>query len=362
MLRSLLLLVALALSACRPSPEAAPAPAPTPSAAPVGTPQPTPLPLPPFCADLHVDTVTEMVERGVPWDHDSLQAGLPALVAGGVGVIVEAAWIPRADPDPRGTARGKLKRLRAAVQASHGAAAVVTGPDQLEAVLRDGRIAVILALEGGTPLVDGEATLRELRGLGLSMVGLTWTESSRFADSCDEPRSGDASGLTLAGRAMVLAANDMGLMLDVSHMSDEATRETIEASRAPVIASHSNSRALLDVPRNLPDDLLLLLASRGGLVAAMLHSPFVARSRPVTRADVAAHMAGLVDRVGAEHVGIGSDFDGKIDVPAGLRSARDLPALEADLAAAGLSQEELRQVMGASFLRFWREVWDARRQ
>ena len=359
MLRPCTLLAAILLTGCG-------APAPTEAsvepalADPAPTPEPTAAPSTPLRADLHVDTITEMVERQIPWDHPSLQAGLDDLQAAGVNVIVEAVWIPRSDPDPRGTALGKLRRLRSAVQASHGAAAIVTGPDQLEQVVRDGRIAVVLALEGGTALVDGEATLRELRELGLSMVGLTWTESSSWADSSAEPRVGDAGGLTGGGRKLVRVCNDLGLMLDVSHMSDRATAETIDASRAPVIASHSNARALCDVPRNLPDDLLLRIADGGGLVGAMFHGPFVDCNGPADRADVVAQVTALVDRVGAAQVGLGSDFDGKIRAPDGLRTVRDLSSLEADLIAAGLDAAQTRLVMGDSFARYWRAVWEAR--
>lgn len=352
-----MLLAALLVLACS-SPEQAPGPTVAPTATPA--PEPTPAPLPPLRADLHVDTITEMMERNIPWTHGSLEAGLDDLQAAGVNVIVEAVWIPRADPDPRGTAVGKLRRLRSAVQSSRGAAAIVTGPDQLERVVREGRIAVVLALEGGTALVDGEATLRELRELGLSMVGLTWTEASAWADSSAEPRQGDAGGLTEGGRVLVQTCNDLGLMLDVSHMSDRATTETVGLSRAPVLASHSNVRALCDVPRNLDDDLLRRIADGGGLVGAMFHGPFVSCSGPAERADVVAQILGLVERIGAEHVGLGSDYDGKIRVPEGLRTARDFPTLEADLLAAGLSAEQTRLVMGDSFARYWRRVWEAR--
>jgi membrane dipeptidase len=339
-----------------PTPEPGPEPTATPA------PTPTPEPLPPLSVDLHVDTVTEMVERQVRWDDPSLEAGLPALQSGGVDVIVEAVWIPRADPDPRGTALGKLRRLRAAVQASHGAAAIVTGPEQLERVVREGRIAVVLALEGGTALVDGEQTLAELRDLGLSMVGLTWTEASPYADSSAEERAGERGGLTDAGRAMVTLCNDLGLMLDVSHMSDRATAETLELSRAPVLASHSNARAVNDVPRNLPDDLLRRIAARGGLVGAMFHGPFVVAGRPSTRDDVVAQVTALVERIGAEHVGLGSDFDGRIKAPRGLRSARDLPLLREDLVAAGLTEAQTDLVMGDAFAAFWQRVWQERKR
>ncbi len=353
------LLPLLLLLACSAPPEPAPAPVETPAATPAPTPEPTPAPAPPV-VDLHVDTITMMVHQGIPWTSPKLEASLPALQAAGVDVVVQAAWIERGAEDPRGMALGKLRRVRAMVEQSKGAAAIVTGPAQLERVVAEGRIAVVLALEGGTALVDGPETLRELHDLGLRMVGLTWSESSPYADSSAEPRDGDAGGLTAGGRELVALCNDLGIMVDVSHMSDRATQDVLDVSRAPVLASHSNAKALRDVPRNLSDELLAGIAGRGGLVGAMFHGPFVTDEVPATRAHVVTMIDGLVSRLGADYVGIGTDFDGIIQSPDGLTSVRDLPALRDDLIAHGFSEDAVGKVMGGSFLRFWRAVDAAR--
>lgn len=316
-------------------------------------------PLPAVRADLHVDTVTAMMDRNIAWNDASLEASLPALEEAGVNVVVQAAWIPRGAKDPRGAALGKLHRIRNMVLRSGGKAAIVTGPEQMEQVLRDGRIAVILALEGGTALTAGVATLDEFRALGLSMVGLTWTESSQYADSSAEPLA-TGGGLTAAGRELVDACNDRGMLLDVSHMSDRATADTVEASRAPVLASHSNAQSLCSVPRNLNDTLLSAIARKGGLIGAMFHGPFVVSGRPATRADVVAQVLGLVEKIGVEHVGLGSDWDGRIKSPEGLAGSRDLPALYQDLRESGLSERDVRKLAGDNLLRLWRRAWGFR--
>ena len=323
--------------------------------------EPAPTSAPALLVDLHLDTVTEMAERNITWDDPSLEAPLPELIRAGVNVVVQAAWIPRGDPDPRGTGIGKIRRIRNMVRQSKGRAALVTGPSQLERVVADGRIAVVIALEGGTALSAGAATLQEFRALGLSMLGLTWSESSPYADSSAEPRPGDSGGLTAAGRDMVRLGNDLGLILDVSHMSDRATAETVALSRAPVVASHSNAAALCPVPRNLSDELLRAISSGGGLVGAMFHGPFVRSGPKVVRADVVEQIRGLVDRVGAEHVGLGSDWDGKIRAPVGLAGPGHLMGLREDLAAAGLTEGQLKGIWGGNFLNLWRAVEAERR-
>ena len=331
--------------------------APEPTEEPAPTPEPTP-PLPAPVVDLHVDTITQLIDQQLTWDSSKLEASLPSLEVGGVNVVVQAAWIPRGAKDPRGVALRKINGILNMVRRSRGKAALVRGTGQLEAVLRSGRTAVVIALEGGTALTEDEATLRELRDLGLSMVGLTWTESSPFADSSAEPRT--PGGLTDRGRAMVALCNDLGLMLDVSHMSDAATAETVALSRAPVIASHSNARALADVPRNLSDELLTAIADKGGLVGAMFHGPFVVKGKAARRSDVVRQVQGLVERIGADHVGLGSDWDGIIKAPEDLSRAAQMEDLRADLADV-LTEDQLAQVQGASFLRFWREVEAAAR-
>jgi len=338
---------------------AEPAPSTAANAASEPTPEPTPGPTPDpaddLLVDLHVDTITAMVENHWSWEDERLEASLPELVEAGVDVVVEAIWIPRAAKDPRGLALDRVARIRAMVRGSRGRAALVTGPGQLRAAVREGRLAVVVALEGGTALTEGPKTMHELADLGVAMFGLTWTESSAFADSSAEPRAGDAGGLTEAGRAVVAAANDRGLMLDVSHMSDRATADTVAASRAPVLASHSNAFALAGTARNLRPELLAAIAEKGGLVGVMFHGPFVVKGEPATRAHVVAQATHLVQEIGAEHVGLGSDWDGKIQSPPDLAGAPDLPALVADLEA-GLDPSAVRAVSGGSFLRFWDAV------
>lgn len=354
-LRLLIVSLVLLVAGC---PQAEPTPTPEPTPAPVPTPEPPPPPppLPDPIVDLHVDTITQIIDKQLTWDSSQLEASLPSLEAGGVNVVVQAAWIPRGVDNPRGMALRKINGILNMVRRSRGKAALVRGPGQLEAVLRQGRIAVVIALEGGTALTEGEATLRELHELGLAMVGLTWTESSPYADSSAEPRSGDAGGLTVAGEEMVRLCNDLGIMLDVSHMSDAATAQTVALSRAPVLASHSNAKALANVPRNLNAELLTAIAGKGGLVGVMFHGPFVAKGRVATRGDVVDQVKHLVGAIGAEHVGIGSDWDGIIKSPEGLDRAARLADLRTELELAGVTGEDLRMVNGASFLRFWRAV------
>lgn len=305
-------------------------------------------------ADLHVDTITAMEERGLRWSDPSLEAGVPALRAGGVQLVVQAAWIPRDDPSPHATALRKLDGIAAMVAEERPWARIVGTPAEARAHIASGGLAVVLGLEGGTALLDAGPSLDALVARGLRVVGPTWTARSPWADSSAE--AGTPPGLTPAGRTLVERANALGLLIDVSHMSDTATADTLEHSRAPVMASHSNCRAVAAHERNLPDDLIRRIAAGGGLVGAMFHAPFVRPGGGATVADVVRHLDHLRSIGGPGVVGIGSDWDGRIRSVEGLGSARALPSLLQALGAAGWTAENEEAARIGNALRLWERV------
>jgi membrane dipeptidase len=163
------------------------------------------------------------------------------------------------------------------------------------------------------------------------------------------------SGLTAQGRGLVERLLQHKAVVDVSHASDATAREVIamaEQQHVPVVASHSNVRALADHARNLSDELLLAIARTGGVVGINFHSPFLIRTGGrATLDDVVRHVRYVVDKVGVEHVAIGSDFEGDIKPARDLDDVRGFPKLARALEAAGLSQQDVRKIMGLNALR-----------
>lgn len=325
------------------SPPSEPAPAPV---APLPAREEPP---PAWSADLHVDTLTELGDRGVGFDDPGLQSGLPAMTAGGTSVIVNVLWPPR-DGDHDAVTLAALDRFEQQLAAVPDRMVLARTPDEADAAVRAGRVASLLALEGAHGIersgIDG---LHRLHDRGLSMLGLTWSLSNRFAGS-----SGDGGGgLTPDGAALVAEAQRLGILVDLSHASRQTVLDACAISRAPLVASHSNARAARDVPRNLGDDEVRCIAATGGVVGAMFHAPFVAHGAAGV-AQVADQIDALVRLAGVEHVAIGSDWDGDITAAAGLASARDLPALWAELAARGYPAPAIAGIRGGNFRRAWR--------
>ena len=277
--------------------------------------------------------------------------------------------------------------------------------EELEQAHRVGLFAVLLGLEGGHCIENDLALLRTYHRLGCRYMTLTWSHSVGWADSCgdiDDPQVLHAHGLNDFGREVIREMNRLGMMVDISHVSDETFWAVLDTSTAPVIASHSSARALTDVPRNLTDDQIRAIARAGGIVMinfypgfvdgrwrdawdslkeerdrahAIAAAPFRERGQPVPfsisntidrefanriprapRRVVVDHIEHILHVAGSEHVGLGSDFDGIPISPAGLDSPADLPALARELQHRGFSAVEIEGVLGKNLLRVWRSI------
>jgi membrane dipeptidase len=305
-------------------------------------------------ADLHLDTPSQLVLGGHPLDAGApLEAGLPRLHAGGTNLAVMVLWPGKVGVDHRARMFALLDKMEAEIARLDGVVLVRT-PAEARAAAAAGRVGVIFALEGAHGLgEDWRADLEALHARGLAMVGLTWSMSNRFAGS-----SGDGGGgLTEEGEALVAASRARGLLLDVSHASDEATRQVCTDAPAPVVASHSDARTVRVHARNLPDPLVRCIAASGGVIGLNFHAPFVAEQADA--AAVARHAVHLRDVGGAGVLALGSDYDGWIRKPQGLPHAGALPTLWAALEAGGLSPGEVQAARGENFLRAWQAALDA---
>ncbi|HZP06341.1 MAG TPA: dipeptidase [Terracidiphilus sp.] len=296
---------------------------------------------------------------------------------------------------------------------------LVTSVEGIERAHRAHKLAALIGIEGGHSIEDSLGLLRQYYALGARYMTLTWNNSNGWADSSGD--IDDASvphtkeGLSEFGKDVVYEMNRLGMMVDVSHVSDKTFFRTLIISRAPVIASHSNARALCDAPRNLTDDMLRAIAnsggpeSKGGVVMVNFYSAFVsqayrdalkkmqpeieravadgaaqakAEGRPFTAEDETKIRRSFMDKIprppfsvlidhidhiakvaGVDHVGLGSDFDGVFgQLPEGLDSPADLPKIAEALRERGYSAEDCRKILGSNLLRVFREVEGASRE
>lgn len=208
-------------------------------------------------------------------------------------------------------------------------------------------------LEGSWCLLGRVETLDHYYATGVRMIGLTWHDDHAFATS--HGYRGPV-GLTDLGRRAVRRMNELGIAVDVSHMSDRAVDDVLAASRAPVFASHSNARALCDDSRNLTDDHIARIAKTGGVVGINFYTAHLRKGGRATLQDVVRHIEHIRDVGGIGSVGLGSDFDGIPRGPEGLETAAQLPALRRALSERGFSDADVAAIFGGNFLRAFEQV------
>lgn len=304
--------------------------------------------------DLHCDTVLELHAGARTLDQRSAKGhiDLPRLRAGGVDVQVFAVFVaPRSALRGPARARELIDTFHAAVRANAAQITHVTTVAEIEHAQRAGKIAAVLSIENGDALGGDLAAVDDLYRRGVRLMSLTWNPSNALGDGALGRQHG---GLTDLGRAVLRRMNDLGLVVDVSHLSEAAFWDAVRATRGPLVASHSNAAALHRHPRNLSDQQLREVAKRGGVVGVNFYAGFLGAS---TLERVLDHIDHMVTVMGIDHVALGSDYDGIPQAPAGLEDVSKLPNLTAGLQRRGYSTEQIHKILGGNALRVFRTVW-----
>lgn len=349
--------------------------------------------------DSHIDTIQHVITDGVdlakrlPNGH----VDFPRLREGGVKAPFFALWVPvyykgaeavRRTLDLRDAMQGVLDAHPDQIE-------LATGAGDIERIVKSKKISAFLAIEGGHQIDDDLGVLRMYYRLGIRAMTLTHFKNNNWADSStDKP---EHNGLTPFGKEVVREMNRLGMLVDVSHVSDKTFYDAIAVSTKPVIVSHSSSRAISDIPRNVTDDMLRALAKNGGVIGVNFGEGFISQKDVAAlhaaisnysgappgmmgkalddyaakeyRADLASMKAGLatlpevadhidhmVKIAGIDHVGIGSDFDGITSPPQGLEDISKMPSLVAVLLRRGYSEADIKKILGGNYMRVIRAV------
>jgi membrane dipeptidase len=245
-----------------------------------------------------------------------------------------------------------------------------TSVKDIEEAHRRGKIAALMGIEGGHAIEDSLRLLRDYYALGIRYMTLTHTNTNNWADSSgDMTKEGvkHHDGLTDFGKDVVREMNRLGMMVDISHVADKTFWDALEVSKAPIFASHSDCRALTNVPRNMTDEMIVALAKKGGVVDVNFNCGFLsqksadaeAKKETVPRAtiaDVVNHIDHIRKIAGIDAIGIGSDFDGVECVPEGLDDVSKYPNLTRALLEKGYTAEDIRKIYSGNFLRVMRAV------
>ena len=353
--------------------------------------------------DMHADTTQRLIDEHVDLEQRLPDGHFDAVRAkeGGLDAQFFSIWV-----EPQlfgGGGAGAMKRADIQIQAVHDLAEkhpetweVATTAADVRRIAASGKIAALMGMEGGYAIDEKIENVERYYRMGVRYMSGAWSVSTSWAGSSGD-EIGKTRGLNDFGKQVIREMNRLGIMVDVSHLSDRAFWDIVNTSTKPVIATHSGCRAITDVPRNLTDDMIVALAKTGGVVNVIFYPEHIepgyaekkkrvdaeiasmvqrasdeekgdiahkklARDRvrreeylkrlpPVSVTRIVDHIDHIVKLVGINHVGIGSDFDGIQAVPADLKSVADLPNLTAELLRRGYSESDIDKILGGNMLR-----------
>lgn len=354
--------------------------------------------------DTHADTTQRLVfdRFDLGARHADGSVDIPRMRDGGVGAIFFAIWVPGSVTGPLAVRRAleQIEAVRRQAEVHADDLAVARTANDIRRARSAGRIAVLMGIEGGHMIDSDLGVLRKYASLGVRYMTLTHALNTEWADASTDISA--HNGLTNFGKQVIGEMNRLGMLVDVSHVSDKAFDDALAASRAPAFASHSSCRAICDSPRNLSDDRIRALAAKGGVVQINFHAGFLSQefrdaenARPELQEKMAAetknrcgenqackllesdrivrglvaqgklprvewtrivdHVDHAVEIAGAEHVGLGSDFDGAC-MPYGMEDSSRLPQITEALLQRGYSEAAIQNILGGNTLRLLQDV------
>lgn len=363
--------------------------------------------------DTHSDTPSLMLRKG--WDigerHEpgqrrSGKIDLPRMAEGGLDAEFFVAYVGQGERTPEGYARAR-ERANLLLGAIHKMAKdypqlveLATSPEDAYRLEKEGKRAAFIGMENGYPIGKDLSLVEEYYDRGIRYITLCHSSDNDICDSSTDKRNPEDKGLSDFGKEVVAECNRLGIMVDISHASAKSFFDVLEVTKAPVIASHSCVRTLCDHPRNLSDEMLKALASNNGVIQICFVSSFVKKAKPnperekalaelrekygswsevrdesarekmedeymdiyekypseqATVQELVDHIDYVVNLIGVDHVGIGTDFDGGGELK-GCNDVSELPNITEELLRRGYSEEDIRKIWGANIMRVFRKV------
>lgn len=361
--------------------------------------------------DTHADTPLQMARPGfdIREEHNAWESGsqvdIPRMERGELNGLFMVAYLGQGPRDSASHVEADKKMteyfelIHQTVEENADKLALATDPKDLKTIADKGQIAIFIGMENGYPLGTDISKVRKFYDLGARYITLSHGGNNEICDSSTDPNGPEHGGLSEFGKEVVKEMNRLGMMIDVSHISDDAFYDVLEISTAPIVATHSSARALCDHPRNLTDDMIIKLAKNGGVVQVNALSAYVKTPVPnpdreadmaslresfgpmqdlsderrdeyraemmkirekykadlATVADYVDHIDHIVNLVGIEHVGIGMDLDGG----GGLADCYDISEIKnitIELVKRGYSEEEIEKIWSGNFMRVFEEI------
>lgn len=310
-----------------------------------------------WVVDGHCDSLGDylMVKRTLKDPNEGGHWDLVRAKEGNVALQFMAAFIESEYKPDRATYRG-IKLIEAArrfINENTDSVFLITKKEDLIKLPDKHKVGIFLSVEGGEILGDSVFMIDTIFRLGIRALGLTWNQRNAIGYGVGESQN---KGLTSFGQRVIRRMNELGMLIDVSHLNESGFWDVLELSQYPIVASHSCAKALCSHPRNLTDQQLKSLSANGGVVGVNFNPTFLTHNLPAKREDVVRHICHIAEVAGVATVGLGSDFDGIPDVPELLADATQYPSLAQDLIKAGFSKGEIEQIFNKNFMRLLKSV------
>jgi membrane dipeptidase len=354
--------------------------------------------------DTHDDTTQRLLDSNfdITARHSDGNIDVPRMREGGLSAIFFSIWIPGKTLGPEAVkqALDQIDAVREAVRKHPGDLVLATTADEVRAAKKANQIAALMGVEGGHMMGNDLSVLRSFAALGVRYMTLTHMENTEWADS--STAKPEHNGLTDFGKQVVLEMNRLGMIVDISHVSDKTFADVLTTSKAPVFASHSSCRSICNAARNMTDDMIRQLAAKGGVIQINYHVGFLSQefrdyeaAHPEVEKEIKAevdkrcgdqeackltagdhivremmeagklpkvdwtqiveHLDHAVKIAGVDHVGLGSDFDGAV-MPLGMDDVTHIPKITDALLKKGYSESDIRKILGENTLRVLSEV------
>ena len=321
--------------------------------------------------DTHVDTplllVSENFDLGMRHEPKKIiyKLDLPRMEEGGLDAVFFAIFVFQGPRTPEGNEKAKQNALKTftaikdSLDQNADAAELALTPDDAYRLQRDKRRAIFIGMENGYPVGTDLSLIQTYYELGARYITLCHWANNDICDAATDPAGPEHNGLSEFGKQVVAEMNRLGMMVDISHVSDKTVLDVLEMSTAPIIASHSSARAVYEHPRNLPDELLKKIADKGGVVQATIeyvkaHDSYDRAELPAV-AEFVDHIDHIVQVAGIDHVGIGTDFDGGGEL-VDCYDASEMGDITRELVKRGYTARQIEKIWGGNLMRVFKEA------
>lgn len=353
--------------------------------------------------DSHNDYLYQIYKRNASFVEKGLntQTGLPRWEEGGVDVQIFAMWIPSDKIKSSKTfVLNEISMIQELEKKYNDRFNIAYNYKDIVRIVHEGKIAGLTGIEGGTAIGNDLDNIDEFKNYGVAYIGLTWNNSNNIGTSANDENKTGKGGLTEFGKKVVKRMNEVGMLVDISHLGEKSFWDVIEVTESPIIASHSNCYAINPHYRNLTDEQIKAIAKTGGVIMVSFHDTFVKQNsekdspnansvyskelndiyrdykndmiqfnkkradffesinydNQISIDDVIDHIDHIKNLVGIDYAGLGSDFDGGINPPFDLYDGTCYPLLTKKLAERGYTETEIRKILGLNFLRVFKQV------